>query len=365
MEPKQKVANSFAGNGKCATCHKNIHSSFIEAAHSNTSAAASLRTVKGNFNKGSNEYFYRPDVKVVMEQRNESLFQVAYQNNIERRASRFDIVVGSGRKAQTYLYWDSTNIFQLPVSWSVTANNWVNSPNYPPHQVRFDRGIPIGCFECHGSNIKVTGQQVVGDRLIDDFDKSSLTYGITCERCHGAASEHVSFHEAHPGEKKAKFITVYSSFSQQQKISMCAVCHSGINKNLQSTFNFKPGDTLANKFFAPSATVDIKTVDVHGNQTQLLEASKCYLKSNSLTCTSCHNTHVTERNNLALFSQRCMDCHKDVSHSFSSSVDIKSNCIDCHMPATPSRLITLLSNGQDSAAPNLVRTHFISVYPKR
>ena len=357
---------AYAGSTKCGNCHKTIHDHFAKTAHSLTSAVASPATVKGNFSK-DNEYFYRPDVKVAMEARDSGLFEVAYQNNEAKRVSRFDIVIGSGRKAQTYLYWDNDNIFQLPVSWSVAANSWVNSPNYPPHQVRFDRNIPVGCFECHGSYIKVTGQEALRDRYMDDFDRNQLLYGIDCERCHGPAQQHVAFHEQHPQEKKASFMVSYATLSRQQRVDMCAVCHSGLHQTIQSTFNFHPGDTLNNHFFPPAAPVDITTVDVHGSQAQLLQASQCFLKSNNLTCTSCHDVHVTEKNNMAVFSQRCMSCHNTAAHSFCTVVapagtDIKSNCIDCHMPATPSKLITLLSNGRDSATPNQVRTHFISIY---
>jgi len=357
---------SYAGAATCGSCHKNLHTSFLHTAHNQSSSPASRQTVKGVFAQPSNAFFYTPDVKVVMEQRDSGLFQVAYVNNVEKRASRFDIAVGSGRKAQTYLYWEGDKVFQLPVSWSVVANGWVNSPNYPPHQVRFDRNIPPGCFECHSSYIKVTSAEAAGTRIVDNFDKNQLVYGIDCERCHGPAAKHVYFHETHPTEKKARFIATWPSLSLQQKTDMCAVCHSGIHPTIKSTFNFTPGDTLPNDFSVPSA----QDIDVHGNQSQLMKASRCFIKSNTLTCTSCHNVHATERNELALFSARCMNCHNSKNHNFCTmapaiGATIVNNCIDCHMPATPSKLITLLSNGQAAPAPNLVRTHLISIYTSR
>ena len=372
MDPKEERNDPrgrvFAGSAKCGNCHREIHTSFTGTAHSLSSAIASKKSIKGNFTSPLNEYYYRSDVKVVMEERDSSFFQVAYQNNIEKRASRFDIVIGSGRKAQTFLYWDNDNIFQLPVSWSVAANNWVNSPNYPPHQVRFDRNIPVGCFECHGSYIKVTSNSLSSNRIIDNFDRNQAVFGIDCERCHGPAAAHVYFHEQHPQEKKPAFINTYTSLQRGQKIDMCAQCHSGIHQMLQTIFRFKPGDTLTGHFFAQIDSIKTGEVDVHGSQTQLLQASRCFLESNDMTCTTCHNTHTNERKNMAAFSQRCMNCHTSVNHNSGnvallSQTAIANNCIDCHMPASPSKLITLLSNGQDTPSPNLVRTHFISIYP--
>ena len=360
---------AYAGAEKCAGCHKNIHTSFAHSAHNNTSSIASPETVKGNFAPNANEYFYRADQKVVMEKRDSGLFQVLYENNAQQRASRFDIVMGSGRKAQTFLFWEGNSPVQLPVSWSVVANSWVNSPNYPAHKALFDRNIPVGCFECHSSYIKLESSEVMGTQMIDNFNRNEAVYGIDCERCHGPAAKHAFFHEQNPQEKKATFIATYASLTMQQKIDMCAVCHSGQHTSLISTFRFKPGDTLLNKYYEYTPRADVAKVDVHGNQTQLLQASPCFIKSKMLTCTSCHDTHVTERNNMAVFSQRCMSCHTTASHNFCTMADaigagIVNNCIDCHMPATPSKLVTLLSNGRDSATPNMVRTHFISLYPE-
>jgi hypothetical protein len=296
------------------------------------------------------------------------LYQVAYLNNEQKQANLFDIVVGSGRKAQTYLYWYEDQVFQLPVSYFVPAKDWANSPNYPPRQVRFDRNIPVGCFECHSSYMGVKSNTVVGQNIVNNFDKNRIIYGIDCERCHGPAAKHVSFHEEHPNEKKPRFMAVYSTLSRMQKVDLCAQCHSGEQETLKSTFNFKPGDTLTGNFFRTASTnVAIDEVDVHGNQKQLMLASECFLKSTTLTCTSCHNTHTNERDNLVEFSKRCISCHTNVKHTSSMMTSLKNkvinnNCIDCHMPAKPSKLITLLSNGQTSPTPNLVRTHLIGTY---
>ncbi|MBO9681378.1 MAG: hypothetical protein J7502_01685 [Flavisolibacter sp.] len=360
---------AYAGADQCVACHKNISHSFSNTAHNKSSAPASDKTVKGNFVFDKNEYFYRPDVKVAMEQRDSGLYQVAYKNNIERQATRMDIAIGSGRKAQTYLYWYDDNVYQLPVSWFVPANSWVNSPGYPATQVRFDRNVPIGCFECHSSYIKLKSNEVVGSNVLDNLDRNQVIYGIDCERCHGPAAEHVIFHKEHPEEKSPRNIVGYSALTRQQKIDMCAQCHSGTQTILKTIFDFKPGDTLLNNFFAKSTHINVDELDVHGNQTQLLMASQCFIESKTLTCTSCHNTHVSERDRMKIFSQRCMNCHNQANHNFcslasSSKTLITDNCIDCHMPAKPSKSITLLSNGQASPLADLVRTHYIKVYPE-
>ena len=200
--------------------------------------------------------------------------------------------------------------------------------------------------------------------MVDYFDKSMVIYGIDCERCHGPAKQHVNFHEKNPQEKKAQFITQYDSLPRQARLDLCAQCHSGAHPIRQTIFNFKPGDTLGN-FFRPTAGDDISTapkLDVHGNQYQLMAASACFKKTTTLDCATCHNSHTSERDNMKIFSQRCMNCHTGVKHKSVADKDIIDNCIDCHMPAAPSRVIGMKSEDKAEASPNLVRTHLITTY---
>lgn len=370
---EQKQGNDFrgpdyAGSAKCITCHKQIYESYIKTAHNLSSRPAAKNTIKGSFATDSSTFYYRPELKVVMEQDDSGFYQVAYLNNVKRKTARFDIVTGSGRKGQSYLYWRDDNVYQLPVSYYIPEKSWVNSPNFPPHNVQFTRNIPIGCFECHSSYIKRTATKPIGDYLVDYFDKQKIIYGIDCERCHGPAAAHVDFHENNPLEKKARHIENIAGLARQEKLDMCAVCHSGARQTITSTFDFKPGAKLSAFLYPDTSSLNTSEIDVHGKQYQLLTASKCFLKSSTLTCTSCHNTHIEERNNMKTFSSRCINCHVTTNHSVVKMPDslragIINNCIDCHMPARPSALITMQAQNQNRPIPALVRTHYIAIYP--
>ena len=135
---------AYAGSESCGSCHAAIANSYSLTAHNKTTTSANAYNIKGSFHLDSNQYVYRTDLKVLMEEQDGSFFQTAYLNGEKNASYPFDIVIGSGRKAQTFLYWQGTNAFQLPVSYSVIGKCWVNSPNYPADNVRFDRIIPIG-----------------------------------------------------------------------------------------------------------------------------------------------------------------------------------------------------------------------------
>lgn len=427
---------AYAGSASCQKCHQAVCNIYAHAAHSQTSAAGDKNSVKGSFAAGANRYVYKPGMEVVMEARDSGLFQVATTAGegsgagdaataaggaaVKKEAHRFDVVMGSGRKAQTYLYWVGDQAFELPISYFVTTHSWANSPGFPTDYIKFGRTIPVLCFQCHSSFIQQKPPiRVDAFNQIDQFDKTQVIYGIDCERCHGPAAKHVAWQEEHPQDHTANYIARVTTLSRQQKLDMCALCHSGSHKMQLSAFGFKPGDRLSNYYYPESRIAATPAnMDVHGNQYQLLMASQCMLKSKTLDCTGCHDPHKKERDNLALFSQRCMSCHQPDSAGHaggsgyaavdahrpagvstsadthrsagagaSTSADrrmagtdsvarfcrlavslgtavLAANCIDCHMPDQSSKIITLQTEGQKDPVADKVRSHYIAIYPE-
>lgn len=361
---------SFAGAATCMSCHKNIYDNWLASAHRHTSAPATAGTVKGSFLFPDNHFHYANSMVVKMESLDSGLFQSAYSNDSLRERHRFDVAVGSGRKAQTFLYWETGKYFQLPVSYLVPAASWANSPGFPADHPRFNRMIPSTCFGCHSSAVGIKESKMEGVQLVETFERNELVYGIDCERCHGAAAAHVDFQTAHPEEKHAKYITTFSSLNNQQRLDMCGLCHSGLKTPQKPAFAYKPGDPLSDYFYPdPGKPAKPTEMDVHGTQYQLFTASKCAIRSTDMNCSSCHQPHAKESNDLATFSQRCMNCHTTAAHNFCTNKDLPAsvlaaNCVDCHMPALPSSGITLLTNGQSKPVPDFIRTHLISIYPE-
>jgi hypothetical protein len=417
----------------CLDCHKGIGHSYVHTAHALTSRIADIHTVAGPFGGmaagggasgggSDNEFIYDAGHKVIMEERDSGLFQVAVTAR-GREAHRFDIAVGSGRKAQTYLYWKGDGVFQLPVSYFLTEHSWANSPYYPPDSIWFGRAVAVGCFECHSSYIGT--KAMLHKNFFEgtpQYDRATVVYGIDCERCHGPGALHVAWQQAHPEDTAARYMGRFAGLTRQQRLDVCAVCHSGAHSGQErSVFHFKPGDTLANYYFTdPRLSKVPENTDVHGNQYELLVASQCYLRSKTLECGSCHDVHVRERENLMVFASRCMNCHVPeggtvaAGHAgrgcsrerpiypkgtneegrgeagptkFSAAalwsgrtgmvaapfcklagkVDqsfLISNCIDCHMPARASARITMLTQTQKDPIADLVRSHYITVYPE-
>jgi len=153
QEEKKIIKNfkgqEYAGTESCRNCHREIYDSFSTTMHHQASGRASKEYIKGSFNVPENIFVLDSLQQVVMEERANGLYQAARINGRETRAQRFDIVIGSGKKGQTYLYWTNGELHQLPVSYLANAHGWVNSPGYPPKEILFDRVIEARCMEGH------------------------------------------------------------------------------------------------------------------------------------------------------------------------------------------------------------------------
>ncbi|HXB92707.1 MAG TPA: multiheme c-type cytochrome [Puia sp.] len=360
--------DQFAGSQACARCHKQICDSHVHTAHYLTTRLASEGAIKGSFHAGKNRFAYGDGMVVAMEKRDSGLFQVGYLQGVEKIARRFDIVVGSGAKGQTYLSREGNSFYQLPVSYFTAAKEWANSPLFPTHPVLFNRPITSRCLECHSTYAKKISSP---NRDPEEFDRSQTIYGVDCEKCHGPAARHVAFQTANPSVRTAGYIVNPAKLTRQQNLDLCALCHGGRLQKTTASFAFQAGDTLSHFFrlAAQTAPPDPKDIDVHGNQYGLMRASQCFIKSNTLTCNTCHDSHANERGKIAVFSQRCMTCHNDQQGSFCKLKDrshavLAANCIDCHMPKQASRSITELLPGDKTPTAALIRSHFISIYPE-
>ena len=354
----------FAGSSTCAGCHKKIYESQLHTAHYFTSQPAVENIIKGSFEEGKNMYPYSPSLYVVMEKRAGKLYQVVYSSGVEKASASIDIVVGSGAKGQTYLSWKNHELFQMPVSYLTSADEWANSPGYP-NQVVFNRPATSRCLECHSTYAKTISPP---EKVPEEFDQQQIVYGVDCEKCHGPAAKHVEYQKQNPKESKAKYIINPAMLSRQQNLDLCALCHGGRLQKTKPSFEFIAGDKLSDYFVRDTTSPGTRSIDVHGNQYGLLSESKCFRVSKTLTCITCHNPHENERGKVTSFSQKCMTCHTQ-EHGTFCKIDpgmvssINTNCIDCHMPRQRSMSIALVLPGADIPTAALIHTHLIKVYP--
>lgn len=356
----------FVGSETCKECHSDIYKTHLATAHFNTGAKADSANIKGSFKPGSNILDLR-DVEFTMFPGGDDFYQHTRIKNrsTEIPPSKFDIVIGSGVRGQSYLTWDNDDLYQLQPSYYTPTDSWVNSPGYPTY---YDEPRPIrdACLKCHITYAKSVDTSADRNR----YDKSTMIYGIDCERCHGPSAKHVVYHRENPGTMESKFTMRIDGLSQQQRLDLCAQCHSGLRNVVLKggSFSYFPGEDLSQY----SQNVDnggVETnLDVHGNQYGLLTRSECFKKTTTMDCSTCHDPHRNERGNTAYFNTKCMGCHSDgtkvCSNKGNDNNIMATNCISCHMPTTPSlaMMVQLTTDSLETAFN--IRTHLIAIYEK-
>jgi len=357
----------FVGSETCMECHADIYKSHLETGHFNTSAVANSKNVKGSFENGEN-ILDLDQVEFTMVSEGDSLYQHTRLKNRTSKIppAKFDFVIGSGVRGQSYGTWQDDKLFQLQTSYYTPTDNWVNSPGYPSYHDN-PRPIRDACLKCHVTFAKRHELPKQGNQ----FDKEQMIYGVDCERCHRPSAKHVKYHRNNPEEIEPKFMLPLDSLSRQQRLDVCAQCHSGNGKRLLkgNSFSFLSGEILDEYFQNLIQQTSNTTLDVHGNQYGLLTESKCFKETETMDCNTCHDPHKNQRGKADNFNLKCISCHSTgsvVCSADESEVNhMANNCITCHMPVTPSQSMTVQLNEKDSLETSFyIRTHLIGIYPE-
>ena len=351
----------FAGSQSCARCHAAIYKEHLRSFHHLTSTPANQQTLKGDFDS-ANKFFINDHLFIAAERKQDSFYQTAYSYGVPKLSRPFNMVVGSGKRGQTSIYWFHNYLFQLPLTWFSETNEWTISPGYS-RKVDFNRSITSRCLECHSTYFQETTNK---DSKADEFSKTNLILGVECEKCHGPALDHIAFHEKNPSDTTGHAIFNPAKGSRQQSLDLCRLCHGGALSKTKPSFSFQPGDKLFD-FFQPDTAKPISAIDVHGNQYGMLAASKCF-KNSQMTCLSCHDAHKNESSLTERFYVKCEACHKSASPNdcrLASTVSrdvLRTNCIDCHMPEEASKAIMVIRPGETIPTSAHMRAHYIAVY---
>lgn len=346
----------------CHRCHQDQAATYLHSAHALTSSVPSPASMKGDFSPGAN-LMRTSDAALtfLLEAGVDGYFQTARRASAtgseSTRRERIDIVIGSGRKGQTFLFWQDDQLFELPVScWSATRE-WMNSPGFPDGTAHFDRGASSRCLECHATSF------VSRPPPRNRFDPRSLVLGISCQKCHGPGSAHVAHFSSDPPAAASAKTTIVNpgKLTRERQMDLCALCHAGVGQPVAPPLSYVPGDDLAKSIVIAPPPPDAD-LDVHGSQVQSLIQSRCFAMSGTMTCTTCHDVHADNRRPDD-YAKNCQSCHRVEScGKFGSlGVAIVTRCVDCHMPMKKTDKIIMRINGRNLQPE--VRSHRIGIHP--
>ncbi|HTY87542.1 MAG TPA: multiheme c-type cytochrome [Candidatus Acidoferrum sp.] len=354
-----KPWTNYVGDEACLPCHQDKVITYHQTAHYLASSWPTKDTVRGSFTSGSNVLQTgNTNLLFKLDATEKGFFQTAVEtissSEFTQHTERIDIVFGSGRKGQTFLFWLGDSLYELPVSYWVERGTWMNSPNlqlYPDGTANFTRAITPRCLECHVTSFAwldpFAGPGSAGIR----FSRyTNLVLGITCEKCHGPGRDHIArYRSSSPpisAAAAASAIINPARLPRDRQMDACSLCHAGAGIERSPALSFNVGDVLSNHLELQVPGPDAP-VDVHGNQIQGLERSRCFQSSPTMTCLTCHDVHAPHRD-LKAFAARCLTCHKvercgefrKLGHA------IDTQCAVCHMPVQPTDTVQSVTKGE-------------------
>lgn len=360
--------DQFAGVDACRACHAQHVRNVLATAHARTSQPATRQSIVAPFTPDTARVTTsNPELHYRLEANDEGFFQTAVSgppSAPRSRTQRIDLVIGSGKKGQTYLWWRGSELFQLPLSYWAELQTWSGNPGFSDRTADFTRPVIPRCLDCHATLVETTA--AAGNQ----YKRDTAMLGVTCEKCHGPAAAHAAARRANsrrpvPGGRD---VVNTGKLTRDQKVDLCASCHGG--QKLGPPFSFLPGDVVkhpgvvSDRTAASGRTAQSGMslgIDSHGSQATALMNSRCFQASTTMTCETCHDPHLA-RTAAATFNAKCLTCHKiEACGRFArDGRAIAGKCIDCHMPQQPSSLIMSVNVGGTTQAQ--LRTHLIAVY---
>jgi hypothetical protein len=326
----------YIGIAACADCHKEQHASYVLTAHSRALAVLDPQTEPPDTSlrhapSGRDYKVYREGGQF----RHEELLKDEAGREVARVDLPVKYLIGSGNFCRSYLVEVDGFLHESPLTWYTAKKKWEMSPGYDfPEHWSFERPATIGCLNCHAGRVEPVDGSVHRMTIHER--------AIGCERCHGPGSLHAERHRTDKTRAAGEDRTIVNPARLSRPLleSICAECHLNgpavVALRGRGPIDFRPGRPLADYRVDYRFDSGSEQMTVVGHIEQL-RRSRCYQRSESLTCITCHDPHAHEqpKDKVAFFRQKCLDCHADRGCSVPADERVskeRDNCAACHMP---------------------------------
>ena len=356
------VAANYVGREACVNCHQQQHDLWQGSHHDLAMQHANDKSVLGDFSNATFSYagvdsrFYKKNKKFMV--RTDGAdgrlhdYEIKYTFGVIP-LQQYLIEFEDGRLQALTIAWDSRNKTDGGQRWFHLYPDETITHQDELHWTRVSFNWNGMCAECHSTNL-----QKKYDSDSDTFKTSWSEIDVSCEACHGPASNHVKWSEKKQGWKEFnnkglnvvfdERKDVYWKFNldtgsalrsqvrnTQKEIEVCAQCHS---RRSAISDDYQPGKYFSDHYmprlldegmyFADGQIQD--EVYVYGSFLQ----SKMYHKG--VTCSDCHEPHSLQLRQEG--NGVCLQCHTaekfdSKKHHFHESDSKGALCAECHMPA--------------------------------
>lgn len=366
-DPDLDAPHRFVGSEACGTCHQREIEAWRGSHHAKAMAHATVKTVLGDFNDKTLDYFgvqsrmFRrgdrfmvetdgPDGKI-------STFEVKYTFGVEP-LQQYLVEFPDGRVQALPLSWDSRPKELGGQKWFHLYQHERVDHTDPLHWTKLNQNWNFMCAECHS-----TGVRKNYDAALDHYRTTFAEISVGCEGCHGQGSRHAAwarsqqswFSFAKENDPAFGLLVRYAErlnvtwpidaatgsarrSSQpsvlRTEVESCGMCHA---RRGQLSEDWTPGRLLsqthavlplARGLYDAAGQMDDEVFN-YGSFKQ----SKMFAKG--VTCSDCHDPHLGK---LRIAGDGvCLQCHSTekfsvTAHHRHEDASPPVTCANCHMP---------------------------------
>jgi predicted CXXCH cytochrome family protein len=362
-------AAKVAGSEACAGCHQSEAKLWRTSQHERAMAHATDRSVLGNFNDASFQYFdvrsrfFRKDGKFFVETDGPdgklAAFEVKYTFGVDP-LQQYLIEFPDGRLQALSIAWDSRPKEKGGQRWFHLYPNEQIKHDDVLHWTRLNQNWNFMCAECHS-----TGVRKNYDAAADRFATTWTEISVGCEACHGAGSRHIAWAQEQKRwwpfgktEDPTKGLAVQFDersgttwtpnaktglpqrngmpLGIRKEVETCGLCHA---RRAQFSEKWTPGQSLSNTHLVTPMYRNLTYAD---GQMRDIEEIYNYLPfrqskmfASGVTCSDCHDPHSAALR--APGNGVCGQCHmpskyETALHRHHENVNVSIPCSSCHMP---------------------------------
>ena len=366
----QNAVATFVGSKTCAGCHQAEAKLWDASQHKAAMAHASDKTVLGDFNDASFDYFgvhsrfFRRDGKFLVETDGPdgklATFEVKYTFGVDP-LQQYLVEFPDGRLQVLALSWDVRPKDQGGQRWFHIYPDEEIKHDDILHWTKLNQNWNFMCAECHS-----TGLRKNYDAKTDRFATTWAEISVGCETCHGQGSGHAAWARDQKSwwpfgrrEVSSKGLRVrfderrgvtwpidpntgtarrsVAPSTLRKEVETCGLCHA---RRAAFSEDWLPGQWLSqthvvepiarSTYFADG---QIRDVEEPYNYTPFKQSR---MFASGVTCSDCHEPHSAK---LRLSGEGvCLQCHvsskyADAGHRHHAGVDPPPTCMSCHMQA--------------------------------
>jgi predicted CXXCH cytochrome family protein len=363
-------AATFVGSETCAGCHQTEARLWDASQHKATMQHATEKTVLGNFNDASLDYygvhsrFFRSDGKFLVEtdglDGKLAVFEVNYTFGIDP-LQQYLVEFPDGRIQALPFAWDSRPRDNGGQRWFHLYPDEGIKHDDVLHWTKLNQNWNFMCAGCHS-----TGLRKNYDAKTDRFATTWAEISVGCEACHGQGSRHAVWaqdqkswwpfgkhNDVNKGllvdfDERSKVVwpidpqtgSAHRSVPSpilRKEVETCGMCHA---RRAGFSEDWLPGQWLSQTHVVEAlarstyhADGQLRDIEEPYNYTPFKQ-SKMFAAG--VTCSDCHDPHSSKLR--ASGEGVCLQCHAadkyaGAAHRHHVSVDPAPNCISCHMQA--------------------------------